>query len=77
CRVPGRAWYTARDVQRIGARRAGGLRVTDVLDFGLNGAGAIEMYRGWVHPDIYRDQPPALLTNWSDDDIDMYCGRKQ
>ncbi|QIS05897.1 hypothetical protein F5X71_29525 [Nocardia brasiliensis] len=48
----------------------------DILDPELNGNGSIEMYRGWVHPDIYFDQKPALLDNWSDDDIEMYCGKR-
>ena len=33
-----------------------------------------EMYRAHVFPDLYPDEPQPVLSNWSDEDLEAYCG---
>jgi hypothetical protein len=32
------------------------------------------MYQSWVVPELFPDERPALIANWSADDREMYCG---
>jgi len=34
----------------------------------------LEMYRAWVMPEMYPNQPQPRLENWSKEDLEMYCG---
>ncbi|WP_228798435.1 hypothetical protein [Nocardia cyriacigeorgica] len=34
----------------------------------------LEMYRAWVMPELYPNQPQPRLENWSKEDLEMYCG---
>lgn len=33
-----------------------------------------EMYRAWVYPEIYPEQPQPRLVNWHPEDLVMFCG---
>ncbi|AEK08496.1 hypothetical protein PBI_DAVINCI_53 [Mycobacterium phage DaVinci] len=46
----------------------------DLFDGGFNGAGRSEMYRAQVVPDLFPDEKPMLIENWSQDDLEMYVG---
>lgn len=46
----------------------------NIFDALFNGMGRSEMYRACLVPDVYKHQKPMLLTNWSLEDLQMYCG---
>lgn len=48
--------------------------ISGVFDSGLNGMPGIQMYRAWVHPDIYPNERQPVLSNWSAEDKLSYCG---
>jgi len=33
-----------------------------------------DMYRSWVIPELYPSEKPAMLSNWSEQDLEMYVG---
>lgn len=45
-----------------------------IFDGLLNGMPRIDMYRSWVMPELYPQERPARIDNWSDDDREAYCG---
>lgn len=45
-----------------------------IIDPGFTGSPRSEMYRSWVYPDIFVNERPAVLANWSDEDLEVYCG---
>lgn len=45
-----------------------------IFDPLFNGMGRSEMYRACLAPDIYVHEPLMLIDNWSEDDLEMYCG---
>lgn len=51
-----------------------GAFVGDIFHGAMSSAPRVEMYRSWVFPDLYPDERPAVLKNWSDDDLWDYCG---
>jgi hypothetical protein len=46
----------------------------DIFDGALNGMPGIEMYRAWVFPDMYPDERQPVLSNWSAEDLEAFCG---
>jgi hypothetical protein len=40
----------------------------------LNGMPRIDMYRSWRYPEMYPDERQPVLSNWSPDDLEAYCG---
>lgn len=52
-----------------------GDQIDSVFSFGMNNAPRINMYRSWVFPDLYPNEPKPVLANWCNDDIAAYCGR--
>lgn len=53
--------------------------IDDVCDSlfspGMNDAPRIRMYRSWVFPGLYPNEPQPVLSNWHPEDIAAYCGR--
>lgn len=47
---------------------------TDLFSGALNSAARIDMYRSWIYQDLYPDERPAVLQNWTEDDKKEYCG---
>lgn len=47
---------------------------TSVFDSSFNGIPRSEMYRAQVTPDIYPNEKPMLIHQWSEQDREMYCG---
>lgn len=45
-----------------------------IMDPTFNGMGASEMYRGWVFPELYPNQPQPRLENWSAEELELDCG---
>ncbi|BBX09448.1 hypothetical protein [Mycolicibacterium aichiense] len=45
-----------------------------LFDGEFNGMAGSEMYRAEVFPELFPHQPPMLLENWSQDDLEMYVG---
>lgn len=45
-----------------------------LFDSLFNDMSGIDMYRSWVIPGLYPDQPKPCLQNWSVEDLEMYCG---
>lgn len=33
-----------------------------------------DMYRSWVIPENYPEERPAIISNWSAEDREAYCG---
>lgn len=62
----------AREYVRTGTGTAG--TSVDIFDGAFNGMGAVAMYRSWVIPESFPNQPQALLQNWSQEDLEMYVG---
>lgn len=50
-----------------------GSPLTNIFDSGFNGARS-EMYRAQVHPDMFPDEKPMRIENWSQQDREMYVG---
>jgi hypothetical protein len=46
----------------------------NVFDPVFNGMGRSEMYRAWITPELFPHEKPALLENWSIDDLQMFVG---
>lgn len=51
--------------------------IDSVFSSGFSNSPRVEMYRAWVHPDLYPNERQAVLKNWSDEDIEMYCGTRK
>lgn len=45
-----------------------------VFSSAFSSAPHADMYRAWVFPDLYPDEPQPRLNNWPDEDLWMYCG---
>jgi len=48
--------------------------IHNIFDPVFNGLGGGEMYRAAVIPDLYPDQKPWRLENWSEDERELDCG---
>lgn len=46
----------------------------NIFDPLFNGMTHSEMYRACVMTDIFKHEPPMLLQNWSQVDLEMFCG---
>ena len=46
----------------------------NLIDPMFNGMPASEMYRAQLFPELFPNQPPMRLENWSLDDLEMYVG---
>jgi len=46
----------------------------NIFDAKFNGMGRSEMYRAVHTPDLFPHEKPMLVGNWSQDDLEMYCG---
>jgi len=44
------------------------------MDSTFNGMGGSEFYRAQVFPELFPHEKPMALENWSQDDLEMYCG---
>lgn len=51
-----------------------GAFVGDIFHGALSSAPRVNMYRSWVFPDLYPNERPCQLGNWSDEDLWDYCG---
>jgi hypothetical protein len=40
----------------------------------FNGMGRSELYRSLLFPELFPHEPPMLLVNWSEQDLEEYCG---
>ena len=47
----------------------------NIVDSMFNGMGASEMYRAQVFPELFPNQKRMLVENWSEQDLEMYCGK--
>lgn len=45
-----------------------------IFDSTFNGMGRSEMYRAWAIPELFPKEPQPRLENWSDEDLEAYCG---
>lgn len=48
--------------------------MNSIFDSGMNGLPRSEMYRAWVVPELFPKEQQPRLENWSDDDLEAYCG---
>jgi hypothetical protein len=48
--------------------------IRSIFDASFNGAPRSEMYRSWVTPELFPHEKRALVENWPDDDLEMFCG---
>jgi hypothetical protein len=48
--------------------------MNNLFDGQFNGLARGTMYRSWVFPDISLEERPAVLQNWCQDDLEMFCG---
>ncbi|QHB38081.1 sigma-K factor [Mycobacterium phage Noelle] len=46
----------------------------DIFDGMFNGDDGMAMYRAQVFPELYPDEKPMLIENWSAEDRELYCG---
>ncbi|AOT24706.1 DNA binding protein [Mycobacterium phage Stasia] len=46
----------------------------DIFDGMFNGDDGTSMYRAQVFPELYPDEKPMLIHNWSAEDRELYCG---
>lgn len=46
----------------------------NIMDSVFNGMARIEMYRAQLVPELFPNQKPFLIGNWSVDELEMYCG---
>lgn len=47
----------------------------NIMDSVFNGMGGSELYRAQVFPELFPNQKPMLIENWSAQDLEMYCGK--
>ena len=47
----------------------------NIMDSLFNGMGGSEYYRSLVFPELFPHEPKPRLENWSQQDLEMYCGR--
>ena len=66
--------YEARQRESEAGNTEDGGFVSGIFDGALNGAARIDMYRSWVHPDLYPKERQPVLQNWSPEDLWAYCG---
>ena len=33
-----------------------------------------DMYRAWVFPELFPNEMQPVLANWSDEDLEAFCG---
>lgn len=33
-----------------------------------------DMYRAWVHPDVFPRERQPVLQNWGEDELEEFCG---
>lgn len=45
-----------------------------IFDPGFSQVPHSEMYRAWVHPDLFPGEPQPRLNNWPDEDLEAFCG---
>ena len=48
--------------------------MNNLYDSQFNGLARGSMYRSWVFPDVFPEERPAVLKNWCQDDLEMFCG---
>lgn len=48
--------------------------MNNIYDSQFNGLARGMMYRAWVFPDVFPDERPAMLQNWSDEEKEAFCG---
>lgn len=48
--------------------------MNNLFDSTFNGIEHSEMYRAWVIPELFPDQPQPALSNWPAEDLAAYCG---
>lgn len=60
-------------VEEAGEIPDGGF-TADLFSGALNSSARIDMYRSWLYPELYPDERPAVLHNWTAEDKEMYCG---
>ena len=46
----------------------------NIMDPLFNGMGRIAMYRAQLVPDLFPNQRPFRVENWTDEEREMYCG---
>ncbi|APQ42404.1 hypothetical protein PBI_BLUE_48 [Mycobacterium phage Blue] len=46
----------------------------NIFDGQFGGMSGVDMYRAWVTPELYPNKKEALLSNWSQQDLEMYVG---
>lgn len=66
--------YEYQQAMAEGESSEDGAFVGDIFHGALSSAPRIDMYRSWVWPDLYPNERPPVLKNWSDEDLEMYCG---
>lgn len=47
--------------------------VTNIFDIGAVGV-RHDMYKAWVVPDLYPNEPQPVLKNWHPEDLAAFCG---
>jgi hypothetical protein len=48
--------------------------INSIFDSMFNSAARIDMYRAWVVPEMDPEQPQPVLSNWSVEELEAYCG---
>lgn len=50
------------------------VHMNNIFDSRFNGIAHSDMYREWALPGMFPKERQPVLSNWSDDDLAMYCG---
>lgn len=48
----------------------------NIMDSAFNGMAGSEFYRAQVFPELYPHEKPMLIDNWSEDDREIYVGKR-
>lgn len=48
--------------------------MNNIFDGQFNGLARGSMYRAWVFPDVFPEERPAMIPNWSDEEKEAFCG---
>lgn len=51
--------------------------MNNIFDATFNGMARSEMYREWTVPGTFPEERQPVLSNWSQDDLEMYVGGKE
>lgn len=54
--------------------REGDSLIDSVFSSGFSNAPRAKMYQSWVFPGLHPDEPQPVISNWSDEDRELFCG---